>query len=57
VAVEEGKFHQVKRMLKACDCTVIYLKRLKIGGLSLDEGLNPGEYRELTAEEAMKALD
>ena len=56
VAVEEGKFHQVKRMLKACDCTVIYLKRLKIGGLSLDEGLNPGEYRELTAEEAMKAL-
>ena len=56
VSVEEGKFHQVKRMLKAFDCQVIYLKRLKIGGLSLDEGLKPGEYRELTADEAKSAL-
>jgi len=44
----EGKYHQVKRMFQAVGKNVIYLKRLVMGNLTLDEGLGPGEYRELT---------
>ncbi len=51
LTVHEGKFHQVKRMLQAVGNQVTGLKRLAFGGLSLDEGLLPGEYRELTDEE------
>lgn len=53
VAVEicEGKFHQVKRMFAARGCTVTYLKRVRIGGLRLDETLEKGAARPLTAEE------
>lgn len=51
LTIQEGKFHQVKRMLEALDCRVIYLKRLSMGGLRLDESLQPGEYRRLTEEE------
>lgn len=51
LTIYEGKFHQVKRMMKACGKEVLYLKRLKMGGLSLDEGLKPGEYRSLTRKE------
>lgn len=38
-------------MFKAVDMTVIYLKRIKMGGLPLDESLTPGAYRKLTLEE------
>lgn len=51
LTITEGRFHQVKRMLQAVDCHVIYLKRLSIGQVSLDEKLAPGEYRELTETE------
>jgi len=47
----EGKFHQVKRMLKAVGNEVIYLKREKMGNLLLDKKLKVGEYRRLTTEE------
>jgi 16S rRNA pseudouridine516 synthase len=47
----EGKFHQVKRMFTAVGKKVIYLKRVSMGDLKLDESLEPGEYRELTKEE------
>ena len=47
----EGKFHQVKRMLEAVDNKVVYLKRIIIGNLELDESLELGEYRELTCDE------
>ncbi len=51
--VQEGKFHQVKRMFAARGRTVTYLKRLSIGPLKLDDALPLGGYRELTdAEEA-----
>lgn len=30
---------------------VLYLKRVRIGSLRLDEDLNPGEFRELTDKE------
>ena len=51
VTLREGKFHQVKRMFEAVGKKVIYLKRLSMGPLQLDETLMPGEYRELTEKE------
>lgn len=51
LTLHEGKFHQVKRMLQAVGNEVLALKRVCFGGLSLDESLEPGQYRELTAEE------
>jgi len=50
VTVREGKFHQVKRMMAAIGKPVLYIKRIAIGGLKLDEDLKPGEYRELRDE-------
>ena len=51
VTVREGKFHQVKRMFAARGKTVVYLKRLSMGPLVLDETLAPGTWRALRAEE------
>lgn len=51
LTIREGRFHQVKRMFQAVGKEVIYLKRLSMGTLVLDESLAPGEYRELTKEE------
>ncbi len=51
VTIQEGKFHQVKRMFEALDKSVVYLKRVKFGPMELDETLEEGEYRELTKEE------
>lgn len=51
LTITEGKFHQVKRMFEAVEKRVLYLKRISIGGLPLDEDLELGEYRELTEEE------
>lgn len=51
VVISEGKYHQVKRMFHAVGCEVMYLKRIQMGGLKLDESLELGEYRELTEEE------
>ncbi|MBS6104664.1 MAG: 16S rRNA pseudouridine(516) synthase, partial [Megasphaera sp.] len=51
VVVEEGKFHQVKRMCAAVGLTVAALHRRSIGPVFLDEGLKPGEFRPLTEDE------
>ena len=51
LTIQEGKFHQVKRMFEAVEKKVIYLKRLEMGTLKLDEGLALGEYRPLTQKE------
>lgn len=48
LTIREGKFHQVKRMFEAVGKRVIYLKRLSMGSLKLDESLALGEYRALT---------
>ena len=53
VTLREGKFHQVKRMVEALGGTVVYLKRLSMGPLKLEEGMRPGEYRRLTQEEVL----
>lgn len=51
LTIQEGKFHQVKRMLQAVGNEVTALKRVRFAGLTLDETLKPGEYRELTDRE------
>jgi 16S rRNA pseudouridine516 synthase len=51
LTITEGKFHQVKRMFEAVGKRVVYLQRISMGPLALDETLELGEYRELTDEE------
>lgn len=57
LTITEGKFHQVKRMFQAVDKRVVYLKRMTMGPLMLDEDLELGEYRELTEEEIEQLLN
>jgi hypothetical protein len=47
LTITEGKYHQVKRMLKAVGNQVIYLKRIRIGDWTLD-GLDPGEWKMIS---------
>lgn len=56
VEICEGKFHQIKRMFHAVGAEVVELKRLRIGGLSLDKDLKLGEARALNEEEIKLAL-
>ena len=51
LTIKEGKFHQIKKMMFACDSEVTYLKRVEMGPLKLDESLKLGEYRYLNDEE------
>ena len=51
ITIQEGKFHQIKRMFKAAGSEVLYLKRLSMGQLQLDETLEPGMFRPLTGSE------
>lgn len=51
VTLCEGRFHQVKRMLHEVGCVTLALKRVQIGALELDEGLAPGEMRQMTEDE------
>lgn len=54
ITIQEGRFHQVKRMFRAVDKKVVYLKRISMGSLVLDETLMPGQYRNLTEEEIQR---
>ena len=54
VVIYEGKYYQVKRMFESVGKKVLYLKRLEMGPLKLDESLKEGEYRELSDEELKK---
>ncbi len=56
LTIQEGKFHQVKRMFETLGCRVLYLKRMSMGSLTLDEALKPGEYR-LLSEAEIKRLN
>ena len=51
VTLREGRYHQIKRMFAALACEVVYLKRLSMGSLKLDESLAPGDCRLLTEKE------
>lgn len=56
LTIQEGKFHQVKRMFQAVEKEVVYLKRERMGSLILDDNLAEGEYRMLTEEELKNLL-
>jgi len=51
LTIQEGKYHQVKRMMKALGGTITVLERRRMGPVVLGNDLTPGEYRELTEEE------
>ncbi|MQW23065.1 MULTISPECIES: pseudouridine synthase [unclassified Lactococcus] len=51
IIIHEGKFHQVKRMFEAVGMYVLYLKRIRMGNLQLDDDLALGQYRTLTENE------
>lgn len=51
IIIQEGRFHQIKRMFHILGCEVTYLKRLRMGSLTLPEELAPGQYRPLTETE------
>ena len=57
IHLKEGKFHQVKRMVKACGKTVVDLQRLTMGTLKLDDRLALGESRPLTEEELQSLMN
>ena len=48
LTIYEGKYHQVKRMFAAVGNKIVYLKRISMGQLKLDESLALGEYKELS---------
>ena len=52
LTIHEGRFHQVKRMFETLGCTVIYLKRISMGSLTLGD-LEAGSFRELSDEEVV----
>ena len=54
LTIHEGKFHQVKRMMKKLGKTVTYLKRVSMGSLILDSKLKKGTYRKLTEQEIIE---
>ena len=51
LTIYEGKFHEVKRIFSALGNEVVYLKRIAIGALMLDESLEKGGWRELSEDE------
>ncbi|MFK5883293.1 MAG: pseudouridine synthase [Candidatus Izemoplasma sp.] len=53
ISIKEGKFHQIKRMVKYIKNEVIYLKRVSIGNIVLDESLALGEYKEIEIKESL----
>ena len=57
VTVQEGKYHQVRRMLAAVGKPVLMLRRLSVGALSLEKGSVQGTWRQLSEEEAAHVFD
>lgn len=51
ITITEGRYHQIKRMFESVGMQVVYLKRLQMGTLRLDETLACGQYRKLTKQE------
>lgn len=51
IKLQEGRYHQVKRMFAAVGNRVVHLHREQVGDLTLDPALKPGEFRHLTESE------
>ncbi|AKI98242.1 hypothetical protein IX53_03915 [Kosmotoga pacifica] len=54
IVLTEGKYHEIKRMVKACGNEVMRIKRIRVGGFRLPDELLPGEWRELKGFEIKK---
>ncbi len=50
IIITEGRKRQIRRMMKAVGCLVIYLKRISMGAIVLDPELKPGEWKEIEVE-------
>ena len=57
LTITEGKYHQVKLMMKKVGCTVTHLRRVSIGSLTLPENLKGGEVVELDEKTAIGLLN
>ena len=55
ITIYEGKFHQVKKMFKAVGATVLYLKRISMGNLTIPEGLEIGQFAEVSRDVVQSA--
>jgi 16S rRNA pseudouridine516 synthase len=55
ITLHEGRYHQVRRMFAAAGNHVLELKRISIGGLTMPDDLEEGEWRELEPDE-VKAI-
>jgi len=55
LTIHEGRYHQIKRMMAAVGNHVATLHRLRVGAITLDSALAPGEFRALTPEETASA--
>ena len=54
LTIQEGKYHQVKRMFTAVENKIKFLKRISMGKLKLDKILAPGEYKYLEEKDLEK---
>lgn len=54
LTITEGKFHQVKRMFHQLGKEVVYLKRVEMAGIRLEDSLEKGQWRQLTEKEIEK---
>ena len=50
ITITEGRYRQIRRMMKAVRCLILSLKRVRVDNLLLDESLNPGEWKEIFIE-------
>lgn len=57
IAIQEGRYHQIKRMFEAANHKVLWLKRFSMGALFLDETLIEGQSRELTPDESAAVFE
>lgn len=53
ITINEGKYHQIKRMFQKVCRNVLYLKRLSMGNITLPENLEPGQYQKLSQEDIL----
>lgn len=56
ISIQEGKYHQIKRMFLSVNRKVLWLKRISMGGLELDPTLPEGACRLLSAAEKEAVL-
>ena len=50
ITITEGRYRQIRRMMKVVRCLVLSLKRVSADGIELDPALKPGEWKEIFIE-------